>query len=118
MARLNPMRCLYCREWAGWFTRTCADCARLYAIYRTHRGQVGLGQFLDLLLATGLPRTKIEAFLAADPYGEGSIKDRVIADVSTELLAAMGVYAPQHAREVKRLREKGDWRSLGERPKE
>jgi hypothetical protein len=112
------MRCVYCREWAGWLTRTCADCARLLDVYETHKGRVGLRQFLDLLIATGLPRAKIEAFLAADPRGEGSVRDRILADVSTELLGAMGVRAPQNAHDVKRLREKGEWRTLGERLKE
>jgi hypothetical protein len=90
----------------------------LLAIYEAHKGQIGLLQFLDLFIETGLPREKIEAFLAADPHGEGSVKDRILADMSTELLGAMGVSAPQSAQDVKRLRERGTWRGLGERPKE
>jgi len=90
----------------------------LLAIYEAHKGQIGLLQFLDLFIETGLPREKIEAFLAADPHGEGSIKDRILADMSTELLGAMGVNAQQSAQDVKRLRERGTWRGLGERPKE
>ena len=112
------MKCSYCQERAGWFTRVCQDCRRLLAIYEAHKGQIGLLQFLDLFIETGLPREKIEAFLAADPHGEGSIKDRILADMSTELLGAMGVNAQQSAQDVKRLRERGTWRGLGERPKE
>jgi len=112
------MKCRYCQERAGWFTRVCQDCRRLLAIYEAHKGQIGLLQFLDLFIATGLPREKIEAFLAADPRGEGSVKDRILADMSTELLGAMGMNAQQSAQDVKRLREKGSWQGLGERPKE
>jgi len=112
------MKCNYGQERAGWFTRICQDCQRLLAVYEVHKGQIGLLQFLDLFIETGLPREKIEAFLAADPRGEGSIRDHILADMSTELLGAMGVNAQQSARDVKSLREKGSWRSLGERPKE
>ena len=116
--RVMTMKCSYCREHAGWFTRVCADCRRLLDIYKKHEGQIGPLQFFDLFIGTGLPREKIEAFLAADPRGEGSVKDRILADMSTELLGAMGVRAPQSAHDVKRLREKGEWQHLGERPKE
>jgi len=112
------MKCSYCRRQAGWFAKICSDCRRLLAIYAAHKGQIGLLQFLDLFIETGLPREKIEAFLAADPHGEGSVKDHILADMSTELLGAMGVNAQQSAQDVKRLRDKGTWQGLGERPKE
>jgi len=112
------MKCRYCRERAGWFTQVCGGCQRLLAIYGAHKGQAGLLQFLDLFIDTGLPREKIEAFLNADPHGEGSIKDRITADMSTQLLGVMGVGVRQSAQDVKRLREKGAWRGMGERPKE
>ena len=112
------MKCSYCQERAGWVTRVCQDCRRLLAIYEAHKGQIGLLQFLDVFIETGLPREKIEAFLAADPRGKGSVKDHILADVSTELLGAMGVNAQQSAQDVKRLRQKGTWQGLGERPKE
>jgi hypothetical protein len=112
------MKCIYCQKQAGWFAKICTDCRRLLGIYERHGGQIGPLQLLDLFIETGLPREKIEAFLAADPRGEGSVKDRILADMSTELLGAMGVHAPQSVQNVKRLREKGEWQNLGERPKE
>ena len=112
------MKCDYCQERAGWFSKVCAECQRLLNLYETHKGQLGLLQFLDLFIETGLSREKIEAFLAADPRGEGSVKDHILADMSTELLGAMGVNARQGAADVKRLREKGTWKGTGERPKE
>jgi len=111
------MKCSYCQERAGWFARICAECQRLLDIYDLHKGQLGLLQFLDLFIEMGLPRKKIEAFLNADLRGEGSIKDHILADMSTQLLGAMGINARQSAEDVKRLREKGLWRGMGERPK-
>lgn len=98
--------------------RICADCKGLLDIYEKHTGQVSPLQLLDLFIQTGLPREKIETFLQADPRGKGSVKDRILADMSTELLGAMGVHAPQSAQDVKRLREKGEWQNMGERPQE
>lgn len=112
------MRCRYCHERAGWFRRVCADCRRLLAIYTRHQGQLGLLQFLDLFIATGLPREKIEAFMNADPNGQGNVKDQITADMSTELLGAMGVNVRQTADDVKQLRRQGNWRGMGERPDE
>ena len=44
------MKCGYCREWAGWLTKVCADCRRLLDIYEAHKGQGGFLQFLDLFI--------------------------------------------------------------------
>ncbi len=112
------MKCAYCQEQAGWFKQICQDCQRLHALYTQQRGQLGLLQFLDICIETGLSREKIEAFMNADPDGSGSIKDQITADMSTELLGAMGIRAQQTAHDVKRLRQKGGWRRMDERPEE
>ena len=111
------MKCRYCHDRAG-FRRVCADCRRLLAIYTQHQGQLGLVQFLDLFIDTGLSREKIEAFMNADPKGQGSVKDQITADMSTELLGAMGVNARQTAQDVKQLRRQGNWQAMDERPEE
>ena len=112
------MRCAYCQERAGWFKRMCADCQRLHELYVQQRGQLGLLQFLDVCIETGLPREKIEAFLNADPHGNGSVKDQMTADMSTELLGAMGIRVQQTAQDIKRLRQKGVWQRMNEKPEE
>ncbi len=112
------MRCGYCQAPAGWLARVCRDCRRLLALYNTQRGRVGPIQLFDLFIATGLPREQIEAFLAADQHGTGSIQDHILAEMSTDLLAALGVNARQRPEDVKRLRARGAWRDRGERPKE
>ncbi len=75
-------------------------------------------QFLDLFIETGLSREKIEAFMNTDPHGDGSVKDQITADMSTELLAAMGIPVRQTAQDVKHLREKDNWQRLDERTEE
>ena len=75
-------------------------------------------QFLDLFIETGLSREKIEAFMNADPHGYGSVKDQITADMSTELLAAMGISVKQTAQDVKQLRQKDNWQRMGERTEE
>ena len=118
VAKLSGMKCQYCQASAGWFRRRCADCQRLLALYTQHKGRLSLVQFLDLFIETGLSREKIEAFMHADPKGEGSVSDQITADMSTELLGAMGVNVPQTAQDVKNLRAQGSWRRMDERPEE
>lgn len=110
------MRCRCCQQPAGWFRRSCATCDRLLAIVTDNRG-LGLSQILDLLIATGATREHIEAFLAADNRGGGTVRDGIIADVTNELMGALGQTGQQSVNEVKRLRERGLWVSYGERPR-
>jgi hypothetical protein len=109
------MRCRLCGFRAGWFRRRCATCTQLQQVVAANRG-AGLSLILDLLLATGAPRAHIEAFLAADPEGAGSIRDQIVADMSNELLQAFGQPSRQSAAEVKRIRERGAWSRYGGRP--
>ena len=112
------MKCSYCQKRAGWLRKTCVDCRRLLDIYNQHRGQLALIQFLDLFIETGLSRETIEAFMNADPHGDGSVKDQITADMSSELLAAMGIPVKQTAQDVKQLREKDNWQRMGARTEE
>jgi hypothetical protein len=101
------MRCRSCHDRAGWLRRLCADCRRLLALYEQHRGELGLSQFLDLFIATGVGRAKIEAVLASDVDGRGALRDQIAADMTNRVLADMG-FTPRHtAADVKRLRASG-----------
>jgi hypothetical protein len=96
--------------------RLCADCARLFAIYEEHREEVGLSQLLDVFIATGIARSKIEAVLTSDVNGRGALRDRITADMTNRVLADMGI-APRHtAADVKRLRESGGGVATSSRP--
>jgi hypothetical protein len=72
---------------------------------------------LDALGATGASADKIERFLNAEPRrGEGTIRDHMAAEMSNQLLAALGQRPTQSGAAAKRLRERGTWRSYDQRP--
>jgi hypothetical protein len=101
------MRCSSCGDPAGFLRRVCADCGRVFALYERHRGELGLGQLLDVLIGSGLPRAKIEAALASDPDGRGALRDRITADMANRVLAELGIPPRHTAADVRRLREAG-----------
>lgn len=84
-------------------------------MFAAHDG-ADLGTILELFIATGAPREKVERFLDADPDGTGSVRDQIAADMSNQLLEALGQHGRQTALGVKRLRERGEWTQLGRRP--
>jgi len=98
-------RCLYCADRAGLWSGVCKDCKSLLARVEELRGKVGYGAFLDALAETGASKEKIMAFLAADPYGKGSIQDQVTAEMASELMKVMGLRGSQSPEEVKKIRE-------------
>ena len=72
---------------------------------------------LDALGATGASTEKIERFLNAEPRrGEGTIRDHMAAEMSNQLLAALGQRPTQSGAAAKRLRKRGTWRSYDQRP--
>jgi len=109
------MRCRACRERRRWFRRLCDECAQLLAVFNAHRG-ADMGAMLDAFMAVGARREAVERFLAADPDGHGTIRDRIAADMTNDLLAAFGQTARQSVGEVKRLRERGLWGAFDRRP--
>jgi hypothetical protein len=69
--------------------------------------------------ATGIDRAHIERFLEAEPSKDGaSIRDQIAADMSNQLLEALGQPPEQSGAEVKKIRERGQWRSYDQRPPE
>ena len=111
------MRCRYCHESAGWWRRCCTDCARLHAVFGASRG-ADMGTLMELFIATGAPRAKVEKFLDADPHGTGPVRDQIAADMTNQLMEAFGQRRRQTARDVKRIRERGRWTHLDRRPPE
>jgi hypothetical protein len=110
------MRCRSCQQSAGLLRRLCADCERVFALYERERGELGLSQFLDRLIADGVPRAKIEAALAIDLDGGGALQDKITADMANRVLADLG-HAPRHrAADVKRMREQGGGLATTTRP--
>lgn len=69
--------------------------------------------------ATGIERAQVERFLDAEPSeNQGSIRDQIAADMSNQLLAALGQPPQQDSASVKKLRRRGHWRSYDQRPPE
>ena len=100
--------CIYCGERAGILARSCKECRRLEEQARAYAGQVGFTELLDRLEETGVPPEKIMRFLKANPDGRGSVRDRLTADMTNELLQIMGINERQTADDVERIRKSGD----------
>ncbi len=98
-------KCLYCGERAGILARSCKDCRRLFEQARVYAGQVGFGELLDRLEETGVRPEKIMRFLKANPDGRGSVRDRLTADMTNELLQIMGINERQTPDDVERIRK-------------
>jgi len=111
------MICRYCRDQAGWWRRRCKVCRRLLAVFEEHRG-LDFRTMMQLFVDTGVPTDKIERFLEADPRGDGSIRDHIAADMTNDLMRALGNDTRQTAAGVKELRERGNWVNLDRRPTE
>jgi len=77
-----------------------------------------MGTFMDLFIASGVPRDKVEKFLNTDARGHGTIRDQIAADMTNQLLEALGQRSRQTAGDVKRLRERSGWVGLDRRPRE
>jgi hypothetical protein len=76
-------------------------------------------RLLEAFRETGVSADKIERFLAAEPRrGGGTIRDLIAAEMSNQLLAALGQRPTQSGADAKRLRERGAWRDLDRRPTE
>lgn len=112
------MKCRYCRERAPWWRRACRDCRVLRRIWQRHRFE-GLPRILRRFEAAGVARAQIDRFLEAEPRGaQGSVRDQIAADMSNQLLDALGQSGRQSTVDVKRLRERGAWRAYDRRPEE
>ncbi len=110
------MRCNICRRPAGWWRRRCAACTTLWALYVARPEGSALPDLLAAFEATGHSQGEISAFLSADPRGAGSIQDELAAEMTNQLLGALGRNHRQTASEVKRLRQRGSWKSYDRPP--
>jgi hypothetical protein len=111
------MRCRLCRRPAPWFRRRCATCAALWNAYASNRG-ASPREMMALFAATGAASEHIDLFLQSDPDGAGTIRDRIAAEMTNQLLEALGQVRRQTPEEVRRLRERGLWKRYDQRPEE
>jgi len=91
-------------------------CTSLWRVYDENRG-APLHDLLPLFAAKGATLEEIRLFLASDPDGEGMLEDRIVAAMTNELFGGFGGTAGrQTAAQVRRLRERGAWKTYGEPP--
>ena len=100
--------CIYCGERAGIWARSCKDCRKLEETAGTYGGQVGFSELLDRMEETGVRPEKIMGFLKANPDGRGSVRDRLTAEMTNDLLKVMGMNERQTPEDVERIRKSGD----------
>lgn len=90
----------------------------MWQAWQAHRGG-GLRRVLTALADTRIAPAKIERFLAGEPVpGQGTVRDLIAADMSNQLLDALGRRPDQSGAQVKRLRERGAWRTYDRPPEE
>jgi hypothetical protein len=111
------MLCRYCQEPAGWWRRCCGDCRHLTEAFTANRG-ADMATIMDQFIATGAPRHKVERFLDADVGSAGPVRDQIAADMTNQLLEALGQRRRQTPEEVRRIRARGAWAALDRPPGE
>ena len=111
------MRCRYCRERAGWWRRECEECRRLLGVVSTHRG-ADMRTIMVAMSSSGVSSEKVERFLNAEPKGQAALRDQIAADMTNQLMDALGQRGRQTAGDVKRIRERGTWVRLDRRPED
>lgn len=99
-------RCLYCQEKAGFLKKTCHDCTKLTQVFDRLKkeGSFGYSTLLDVLLETGVPTDKIDHFLETDLDGSGSLRDKVTARMTNEVMSSLGIPTDMDAEKVKAVR--------------
>lgn len=82
-----------------------------------HARMAGMRGILEALHQTGVAPAKLQRFLEAEPTpGAGTVRDLIAADMTNQLLGALGQKGEQTGPGVKRLRERGGWRLLDRPP--
>ncbi len=85
----------------------CKECNKLFSLVQKNLGILGLGQMIDALIATGIPKDRIKKFLESDPWGQGSILDQITAQLTNNLASGIGVKgADVSAQDVAQQRKK------------
>lgn len=98
--------CGYCQDKIGFFRKVCVDCARLVEAFGAleKEGSFGYTTLLDVLIDTGVSEKKIDCFLETDPDGSGSIRNKVTARMTNEVMTALGYPVDMKAKQVKEIR--------------
>ncbi len=99
------MRCIFCHEKAGFFKRICPDCIKLGQSVQELPPSFSFNDLLNGMMATGATQEKIEKFLEADPYQEGSLRNQVTARMTNEVMAGLGIPSDMDFKGVAQVRK-------------
>lgn len=99
------MRCAYCGEKAGFLKRTCRTCVRLVEVVDSLPPSFGFRELLDHLMETGASNEKIDCFLERDVDGSGSLREKMTARMTNQVMAALGQPSHLTAKDVKRVKD-------------
>jgi hypothetical protein len=98
--------CAICKKSRLPWRPLCRDCGRLFAIVQDSVGKVGFSELIDALLATGLPKERVQTFLTTPSGTRGSVLDQITAALTNNLAEGMGVKeGSMLAEDVRRIRE-------------
>lgn len=98
------MRCIYCQEQAGLLRRVCAACGQVVAVIEKAAGAVGPGELVDLFVAEGLGRERVEAVLDAQIGERPTVRDQMISKMANSLMRGLGMPGRQTPHDVRRVR--------------
>ena len=101
------MRCVYCREKAGFFKKTCNPCARVIAVVERDAGRVGWTDLVDHFAAAGLTRAQVDRVLDAEVDGQPALRDRLTSEMANVLMRNLGMPGRQSPEDVQRVRRAG-----------
>ncbi len=100
----------------------CLPCAKVIAIIDKAGGDVGLAGLVDVFIAEGLTRERVDGVLDAQVGGAPTIRDQLTSQMANNLMRGLGMPGRQAPEDVMRVREAmksgagaGTW-SAGDKP--
>ncbi|HUY28650.1 MAG TPA: hypothetical protein VMV27_14665 [Candidatus Binataceae bacterium] len=99
------MRCIYCRNRAGFIRKVCPCCAKVIIVVERCGGEVGIAGLVDLFIAEGLEREQVDAVLDAKIGSAPTIRDRLTSNLTNALMQGLGMPGRQSPEDVQRVRE-------------
>ena len=98
------MRCVYCSERAGFLRRVCTPCGKVVAIVDRAGGEVGLAGLVDIFVAEGLSRERVDVVLDAQVGDAPTIRDRLTSNMTNVLMRNLGMPGRQSPEDVMKVR--------------
>ena len=99
------MKCIFCHERAGFFKRICLGCIKMGQAVQGLPPSFSFNDLLNAMMEPGATQEKIEKFLEADPYHEGSLRNQVTARMTNEVMAGLGIPSDMDYQGVAQVRK-------------